>query len=352
MTTAGDGGAAARREFWSRVLPLAVGVWLLGIAVSYIQHGFLIGGSRGVPLAGPECDAALWHLLLLGFVAGYSMALVGGATGLVSLPYNMSVLGFVTTNVSPTVQWETFLNPFGALIGFRRSGQLNRDFALPLCAGAALGALIGPFIRVQWLPDPVSFKAAVGVALIFVGLQMLYGVVMPRRPVAGGVSAQLVQKTVRIETVSKSWSHLTIAYGDGDRRMSVPGLVAVGGGVGVIGTMLGVGGGFLLVPILAEFYRLPMRVIVAGSIPYVIVLSAVGLFSFNVTVPLLTGNLVATEWAWGCFTGGAAILGSWFATHSQRHIPEGFLRSVLGVCNGTVGVLYVLGYFGAAPFRI
>lgn len=134
--------------------------------------------------------------------------------------------------------------------------------------------------------------------------------------------------------------------------MSVAGLVAVGAGVGVIAATLGVGGGFLLVPILAEFYRLPMRVIVAASIPFVIVLSAVGLFSFNVSVPLLTGRFVPTEWAWGCFTGGAAILGSWFATHSQRHIPEPFLRAVLGGCNGVVGILYVLAYFGIAPIRI
>ncbi|MDO8539936.1 MAG: sulfite exporter TauE/SafE family protein, partial [Opitutaceae bacterium] len=262
MAHSAETRAAAQREFWTRVLPLALAVWAFGIAASYLQHGFLIGGERGVPLAGPDCHAALWHLLLLGFVAGYTMALVGGATGLVALPYSMSVLGFVTTNVSPTVQWETFLNPFGALIGFRRSGQLNGNFALPLCVGAALGALIGPFIRVQWLPDPVPFKAAVGVALMFVGVQMLYGVFQPRRAAAAaGVIAHFVAEPTRTRTVSKSWSHLTIAYGDGDRRMSVPGLVLLGAGVGVIGTMLGVGGGFLLVPILAEFYRLPMRVI-------------------------------------------------------------------------------------------
>lgn len=157
---------------------------------------------------------------------------------------------------------------------------------------------------------------------------------------------------MRIRTLQKGWSTLEIGYGDETCRMSVPGLVAVGALVGVVGTTLGVGGGFLLVPILAEFYRLPMRVIVAASIPFVIVLSAVGLFSFNVSIPLITGRYVAPEWAWGFFTGGAAILGSWLATHSQRHIPERFLRGVLGVSNGAVGVLYVLGYFGLSPVRL
>ena len=344
---------AARRELLTRILPMACVLWAAGVGASYLQHGFLIGGERGVPLAGANCHVALWHLLLLGFCGGYAMALVGGATGLVSLPYNMSVLGFTTVAVSPTVQLETFLNPFGALLGFRRSGQWNLDFALPLCGGAALGALLGPLIRVRWLPDPVPFKAAVGVALIFVGCQMLYRV-FTRVAVRAGQAGPAAERDAPfvIETHAIGWRRLAIVYAGERCTMSVPGLVALGAFVGVIGTTLGVGGGFLLVPILAEFYHLPMRVIVAASIPFVIVLSAVGLFSFNVTLPLLTGRHVATEWAWGCFTGGAAVLGSWLATHSQRHIPEKFLRGVLGVSNGAVGLLYVLGYFGLAPVRI
>lgn len=349
VTTA-DPVRSTRRELLTRVLPLTLGAWAVGVGASYLQHGFLIGGARGVPLAGPDCYAPLWHLLLLGFCAGYAMALVGGATGLVSLPYNMSVLGFNTIHVSPTVQLETFLNPFGALLGFRRRGQSNLDFALPLCAGAVIGAMVGPFIRVYALPNPVAFKAAVGVALIFVGGQMLYRIFSPTtgpRPAAGtGPGA------MQIRTLARGWKTLEIGYGDERRRMWVPGLLVVGAGVGVIGTTLGVGGGFLLVPILVEFYRLPMRVIVAASIPFVIVLSAVGLLSFNVTLPLLTGQQVPTEWAWGFFTGGAAILGSWCATHSQRHIPEAWLLVVLGVSNAIVGLLYVLGYFGASPIRI
>jgi uncharacterized membrane protein YfcA len=366
--------SAVRREFFTRVLPIALGLWAAGVAVSYLQHGFLIGGEHGVPVAGPECHPVLWHLLLIvpvagpechpvlwhllliAFIAGYSMALVGGATGLVSLPYDMSVFRFTTISVSATVQLETFINPFGALLGFRRSGQWNLDFALPLCAGAAGGALLGPVIRTRWLANATPFKAAVGIALIFVSIQMLARVfasrAKPKPAVSAAAEVTTTDQPMTITTVARGWRWLVIAYGSEQWRMSVPSLVALGALVGVIGTTLGVGGGFLLVPILVEFYGLPMRVIVAASIPFVIVLSAVGLFSFNVTVPLLTGVHVPTEWAWGFFTGGAALLGAWSATHSQRHIPEWLLRGVLGVCNGAVGVLYVLGYFGLAPIRI
>lgn len=342
---------SVRREFFGRVLPVTIGLLMAGVVASYLQHGFLIGGTAGVPLAGPGCHPALMHLLALGFFAGYSMALVGGAGGLVSLPYNMSVLHFVTPHVSPTVQLETFLNPFGALLGFRRQGQASRDFATPLCAGAVVGALIGPFIRLFALDNPTPFKAVVGCALLFVGGRMLRRVASrSAQPSVAPRSA--TAEPVRIRTLERTWRTLHLEFDGESRRLFVPGLVAVGGFVGIVATILGVGGGFLLVPILAEFYRLPMRVIVAASIPFVIVLSAVGLFTFNVGLPLLTGHRLETEWAWGFFTGASAFLGAWCATHSQRHIPERALRLLLGSCSAIVGLLYVLAYLGVSPVRM
>ena len=66
------------QEFLHRIMPLGLLTAAAGVVASYLQHGFLIGGTRGVPLAGDGLLVPLWHLLLLGFVAGYVMALVGG----------------------------------------------------------------------------------------------------------------------------------------------------------------------------------------------------------------------------------------------------------------------------------
>ena len=82
---------------------------LSGVLSSYAQHGFLIGGSRGIPLAGTGVHVQIWHLLLLGFGAGYVTALVGQATGIVTLPYSMTVLGFSNIHISPPPSsWRLF----------------------------------------------------------------------------------------------------------------------------------------------------------------------------------------------------------------------------------------------------
>lgn len=116
-----------------------------------------------------------------------------------------------------------------------------------------------------------------------------------------------------------------------------------GAGVGVISAALGVGGGFLLVPIFAAVYGLPMYVLVAATIPFVIVLSAVGLFTYGVILPAVVGTAIAPEWAWGLFAATGGILGSWCAAKTQRFVPEHSLKLMLGGITGIAGILSRMG---------
>lgn len=321
------------------------------------------------PLA--EVEVPLWHLLWMGFWTGYTMSIVGEATGIFSLPYSMSILRFNSVNISPTDLVVTFLNPFGALFGYRRERQWNLDLALWLCVGAAIGAQIGPFIRVLYLSDPVPFKAAVGVALAFMGAHLWYEIT-PRylaqmksqrtiqekfdarvkEMVAQGKMPSGLPEDVRITTVEKSLSHIRIAYWGEEWTLSVPLLFVIGFGVGIVASTFGVGGGFLLVPIMVTLFKLPMYVLVAATIPFVITLSAVGLFAYNVTVPMLTGIYRAPEWGWGFFVAAAAIFGSWCGSKTQKYVPERYLKPMLGTLTFFIGVIYVLNYFVKLPFKV
>ena len=157
--------------------------------------------------------------------------------------------------------------------------------------------------------------------------------------VAAGRSPSGLPRDTAIETVSKSGCRLTIAYWGERWTMSMPVLFLVGFGVGVISSMLGVGGGFLLVPIFAAFYRLPIYVLVAASIPYVISLSAVSLITYSVV-------------SWGLFASAGGILGAWCAAKTQRFVPQSRLKLMLGVITAVAGALYILGGFVDLPFRI
>ena len=344
-------------------------VFLLAVAVSYLQYGFLPGGDRPFPASGVRVP--IWHLVWMGFWTGYTMGIVGEASGIFSLPYSMSILQFGSVGVSPTTLIITFLNPFGALLGFWRGKQWNLDLALWLCIGAVLGSPIGPFIRIYLLSDPVPFKALIGLALFLMSVHLWlqitpwylkrtvrqrafkekFDTLMKARLLQGKAPSGL-PNDFKIKTVERSLRRITIEYWGETQSFNVPVMALIGFLVGVAASTLGVGGGFLLVPIMVTFFGLPLYVLVAATIPYVITLSLTGLISYTVTLPLLTGISTPPDWSFGLFTASGAILGAWVASKTQKFIPEQYLKPMLGSVTGIVAILYMINYFWQLPFKI
>ena len=336
------------REFCREQLPLIAFALILGFVSAYIQHGFLPGGERAFPVA--EVRVPIWHLIWMGVWTGYTMAVVGEASGIFALPYSMSILQFVNPHVTPSTQLLTFLNPFGALLGFRRSGQWNLKFAASVCLGGAVGGLIGPFLRAKLLAAADIFHLTVGIALGIAGVHLCYAAFRKKKSV-GGTPRNPYRETVNIQA-KISGTRIIVGYGDQCWNLSLITLFTVGAGVGMFASAIGVGGGFLLVPIFASLYALPMYVLVAATIPYVIILSAVGLFTYNFILPAFGSPSIAPEWAWGFFAAAGGIFGSWAASKTQMYVPEHLLKWMLGSVTGIVGVLYIINYFYTLPFRL
>jgi len=341
--------APLRREDGAVAL-LVAGALVLGFVSAHLQHGFVPGAGDAWPLA--QVRVPVWHVIWMGAWTGYTMALVGQAAGIFALPYTTSVLQFSNAHVSPSTLLLTFLNPIGALLGFRKTGQWNPGFALWLCAGGALGGLIGPFARSGVLADPVAFRFVLGIALAFVGAQLLHkalrGFAAPNAAPgngAGGLPA-------RIQTLAAAGMRLTIGYRGERWTVNQFVLFVTGAVVGVISSALGLGGAFLIVPFLVFAYKLPMYVVPAATIPYAIVLSAVGLATYCIVLPLAGSRAIQPEWAWGFFAAAGGIFGSWVAAKTQLYVPEHLLDAMLGAVTGAVGLLYVIGFFLPPPFRI
>jgi hypothetical protein len=342
--------ATVIREFLCQQAPFIGCALLLGYVSAYVQHGFIPGGDAPYPLA--QVRVPVWHVIWMGAWTGYTMALVGQAAGIFALPYTTSVLQFSNAHVTPSTLLLTFLNPIGALLGFRKTGQWNLRFAGWLCAGGVLGGLAGPFMRAKMLADAGTFRFALGLALAFVGGQLCHkalgGIAAGNRaPGTGGPGAR-----PRIETLNVRGNLLTIGYRGQQWTLNQWVLFVLGATVGVISSALGLGGAFLIVPFLVVFYKLPMYVVPAATIPYAVALSAAGLFTYCIVLPLAGSTPIQPEWAWGFFAAAGGIFGSWVAAKTQLYVPEHLLNSMLGVITGAVGLLYVIAFFFELPFRI
>jgi len=335
------------REFTLQQAPFILAALALGFVTAYLQHGFVPGAHRPYPLAGVRVP--VWHVIWMGAWTGYTMALVGQAAGIFALPYTTSVLQFSNPHVTPSTLLLTFLNPIGALLGFRRTGQWNLHFAGWLCAGGVLGGLIGPFLRAGLLADVDVFRLLLGLALAFVSVQLadkaLRGFAAGDKAPGSGVGAP------RIVTLVRERARITIGYRGGQWTLHQGVLFALGATVGVISSSLGLGGAFLIVPFLVVVYKVPMYVVPAATIPYAVALSATGLLTYCLLLPLLGRAPLAPEWAWGFFAAAGGIFGSWVAAKTQLHVPEPLLNAMLGTVTAALAVLYVTNFFFPLPFR-
>ena len=332
-------------------IPIIAALIIAGFASAYLQHGYLPGGDRPFPIAGVRVP--VWHLIWMGVWTGYTMALVGQAAGIFALPYSTSVLQFSNPHVTPTMLVLTLFNPVGALLGFRRSGQWNLDLAAAVCAGGLAGGFIGPFFRATVLANADAFRVTLGVALALFGLQLCYrtmhdydrfGRLLGLRflETDNPKVSQDASKKFEIKTTLRTFRRIGIRFGSEERQLSNVYLFIAGLGVGIFSSALGVGGGFLLVPIFAMAWRLPIYIMVAATIPYTVVLSLTGLLTFIFILPLLGTPSIDPEWSWGFFSAAGGVFGSWWASKTQLHVPEHFLGLMLGGVTGLAGFLYVL----------
>jgi uncharacterized membrane protein YfcA len=111
---------------------------------------------------------------------------------------------------------------------------------------------------------------------------------------------------------------------------------ALGVFVGVLSAVMGVGGGFVLVPAMVYILKMPTRVVIGTSLVQVLAVSTLS------TLAHATKNqTVDVELAVLLIIGG--VLGAQLGTRFGRRLPSEQLRLLLGLLVLAVGVRFVLG---------
>jgi uncharacterized membrane protein YfcA len=228
----------------------------------------------------------------LGLLIGLALGLLGGGGSILTVPIFVYVLGYDAKQsiaMSLAVVGVTAL--FGA-VGHWRIGNVHTRVALVFGAVAMAGTYLGARLS-------VFFSGAV--QLVLFALVMIVAAYFMLRGSVPGVRA--VPKDLQPE-----------------KRRSVPILlIAVEGiAVGVLTGLVGVGGGFLIVPVLVLLARIPMKQAVGTSLAIIAMKSMTG----------FAGYLGQVEIAWGfmvTFT-AVAIVGIMLGTVLVRFVPHKTLR--------------------------
>jgi uncharacterized membrane protein YfcA len=119
--------------------------------------------------------------------------------------------------------------------------------------------------------------------------------------------------------------------------VSVIPIVALGGGIGILGSVLGLGGGFILVPALIYILRVPTNVVIGTSLAYTLLTMAVA-----TVLHALADKSVDIMLAVLLFVGG--VVGAQFGAQVGQALRAEQLRALLAllVLGVAVRVLFSL----------
>lgn len=179
--------------------------------------------------------------LFLGFGIGLSLGLLGGGGSILTVPALVYLVGQTPQAAVTASLVIVGMNSVMGAAMHRRQGTLNWRVAL-LFGGVGMGAA---YLAAGWskaLP-PTALMIAFALLMVVVGLFLI----LRPQPQDG-------------DTVGRGWL-VTVASGLG---------------VGLLTGLLGVGGGFLIVPALVMFVGLPMRQAVGTSLVVIAMNSLAG----------------------------------------------------------------------------
>jgi len=244
----------------------------------------------------------------LALLIGLSLGVLGGGGSILTIPVLHHVMGYSVRNAVPMSLVVVGITSAVGSIGHWRQGFVDLRTAIglgiPAILGAVVGADLGPRVR-----DDVRLTVF---AIVMLGA----AVTMFRGTRVRQLTIHPEQTAGRQDAVS-SWSHLPSG-----RLAILPSLLGLG--VGLLTGFVGVGGGFLYVPVLTVLAGLPVRQAIGTSLVLIVLSCAAGIARY-----LGNPELRALDWSVvALFTAIAlagVIAGSLLVPYfSQQKLRRGF----------------------------
>jgi uncharacterized membrane protein YfcA len=246
--------------------------------------------------------------ILLGLVIGAALGLLGGGGSILTVPIFVYVLGFDPKDAIAMSLAVVGMTSLVGVAGHWRAGNVNVRVAA-LFGGVAMAG--------TWVGAHLASVISGGTQLIIFGLVML------------------AAATVMLRGASRA------GPGDDMRTVHHGALPVLAGGgllVGVLTGVVGVGGGFLIVPALV-LVTLSMRKAVGTSLLIIAANCAVGLWSYLGHVDLV--------WPAVALVTAGTIPGISLGTWAHRLVPQPVLRQAFAALLVAMGVFIV--YQNAGP---
>lgn len=292
-------------------------------------------------IAGIEVEP--WIPPLVAFAISVFTSMGGVAGAVLLLPFQVSVLGFVSPSVTATNILYNLVAIPGGVYRLVRDGRLLWPLAWTIALATLPGVCVGAWVRVSLLADPRAFKLFAALVMFYVAARMLRAM-WDERATARSGAASPEARWARLEAVRFSGTRIDFTFKGQVHTVRIGGLAAVSFAVGVVGGAYGIGGGGIIAPVLVGLYRLPVQAVAGAALWGTFVTSLGAVAFYHALAPLYPGLAVAPDWALGLLFGVGGAAGVYVGAHLQRAAPLALIKGVLALCLVIPAVYYLHEY--------
>ncbi len=278
----------------------------------------------GIYLPIAELSVNVFVLLAMGAAVGFLSGMFGVGGGFLITPL------LIFYNIPPAIAVATGANQViassfsGALAHFKR-GTLDFKLGTVLLGGGILGSTVGIYV--------FSLLRDLGQLDLFISL--LYVVLL------GSVGGMMLVESVNAIRISRgagapatlkrpgqhNWIHrlpLKMRFRASKLFVSVIPVIGLGAGIGFLSSIMGVGGGFIMVPALIYLLKVPTNVVVGTSLFQIIFVAA-----YTTIVHASTNQTVDVVLAFVLMVGGVA--GAQYGAKAGQKLRGEQLRALLAI---------------------
>jgi uncharacterized protein len=297
-----------------------------------------------LPIA--EMPVNVLLVIAMGLAVGFVSGMFGIGGGFLMTPL-LIFIGVSPAVAVATVSTHIAASSFSGAIAYWRRRALDLPLALMLLAGGLTGTASGVWVFTQLralgqldLAIGLSYLVLLGSVGMLMVAESLRAIVRARRGKPVG-SPRLGRHT---------WVHglpFKLKFRQSGIYVSVLPVWAIGLVIGFIGAIMGIGGGFLLVPMLIYLLRVPTSVVIGTSM----VLTLVTMVAAAV-LHSATNHQVDVVLALILMVGG--VVGAQFGARAGQEMRGERLRLLLGLLVLAVGLRFAaeLVFAPADPYSI
>jgi uncharacterized membrane protein YfcA len=282
----------------------------------------------------PIADLAINIFLLfaMGLAVGFISGMFGVGGGFLMTPF-LIFLGISPGVAVATVASHITASSFSGALSHWRRRAVDIPMAFMLLSGGFVGTASG-----VWLFTKLR---AIGQLDLLIGLSYLImlsavGGLMLAESVRAIIRARRQQFSSLRQSGAHTWVHalpLKMRFRHSKIYVSIIPVWGIGYVIGSVGAVMGIGGGFLLVPMLIYFLRMPTATVIGTAAVLTTATMAVAS-----VMHALTNHLVDAVLALVLMVGG--VIGAQFGARAAQKMPPERLRLLLALLILAVGIRF------------